>query len=92
MDGEDQGFIRIHTRRGSDRILGATIVASHAGEMISELTLAMVHGVGLGKLLDVIHPYPTQAEGIKRAAGAWVRTRLTPLTAGALRRWMALRR
>ena len=91
-DGEDEGFVKIHTEKGKDRIAGATIVAAHAGEMISELTLAMVHGVGLGKLLDVIHPYPTQAEGIKRAAGAWVRTRLTPLAAGALRRWMALRR
>jgi len=91
-DGEDEGFVKIHTEKGKDRIAGATIVAAHAGEMISELTLAMVHGVGLGKLLDVIHPYPTQAEGIKRAAGAWVRTRLTPLAASALRRWMALRR
>jgi len=91
-DGEDDGFVEVHTEKGKDRITGATIVASHAGEMIGELTLAMVHGVGLGKLLDVIHPYPTQAEGIKRAAGARVRTRLTPLAAGALRRWMALRR
>ena len=60
--------------------------------MLSELTLAMVHGVGLDKLFDVIHPYPTQAEGIKRAAGARLRTRLTPLAAGALRRWLAIRR
>jgi len=52
----------------------------------------MVHGVGLDKLFDVIHPYPTQAEGIKRAAGARLRTRLTPLAAGALRRWLAIRR
>lgn len=91
-DGEDEGFVEICTEKGKDRIAGATIVSSHAGEMISELTLAMTQGVGLGKLLDVIHPYPTQAEGIKRAAGAWVRTRLTPLAAGALRRWMALQR
>ncbi|HJO22116.1 MAG: mercuric reductase [Myxococcota bacterium] len=91
-DGEDEGFVKIHTERGKDRIRGATIVASHAGEMLSELTLAMVHGVGLDKLFDVIHPYPTQAEGIKRAAGARLRTRLTPLAAGALRRWLAIRR
>jgi pyruvate/2-oxoglutarate dehydrogenase complex dihydrolipoamide dehydrogenase (E3) component len=67
-DGEEEGFVKIVTKRGKDEILGATIVASHAGEMISEITLAMVGGLGLGKILDVIHPYPTQAEGIKRAA------------------------
>jgi pyruvate/2-oxoglutarate dehydrogenase complex dihydrolipoamide dehydrogenase (E3) component len=91
-DGEDQGFVKIHTRKGSDRILGATIVASHAGEMISEVTLAMVGKLGLGTILNTIHPYPTQAEGIKRAAGAWVRTRMTPLASRLLRIWMRLRR
>ena len=91
-DGDEDGFVKIHTEKGKDRITGATIVASHAGEMLSELTLAMTQDVGLGKLLDVIHPYPTQAQGIQRAAGAWVRTRLTPLASGALRRWMAIRR
>jgi pyruvate/2-oxoglutarate dehydrogenase complex dihydrolipoamide dehydrogenase (E3) component len=91
-DGEDEGFVKIHTRKGSDRILGATIVASHAGEMISEVTLAMVGKLGLGTILNTIHPYPTQAEGIKRAAGAWVRTRMTPLASRLLRIWMRLRR
>ena len=91
-DGEDEGFVKIHVKKGSDRILGATIVAAHAGEMISEVTLAMVGKLGLGTFLNVIHPYPTQAEGIKRAAGAWVRTRATPLVMGILGRWMALRR
>ena len=76
--GEEEGFVKLHVKRGGDRILGATIVASHAGEMISEVTLAIVGKLGLGKLLGVIHPYPTQAEGIKRVAGAWVRTRATP--------------
>jgi pyruvate/2-oxoglutarate dehydrogenase complex dihydrolipoamide dehydrogenase (E3) component len=90
-DGEEQGFLEVHVRRGSDRIVGATIVASHAGEMLSEITLAMVGRLGLGALLDVIHPYPTQAEAIKRAAGAWVRTRLTPLARGLLRLLLALR-
>jgi pyruvate/2-oxoglutarate dehydrogenase complex dihydrolipoamide dehydrogenase (E3) component len=91
-DGEADGFVKIHTARGKDKILGATIVASHAGEMISEVTLAMVGKLGLGAILNTIHPYPTQAEGIKRAAGLWVRTRLSPFTAGLLRRFMALRR
>jgi len=79
-------------KAGGDRILGATIVASHAGEMISEITLAMVGKLGLGTILETIHPYPTQAEGIKRAAGAHARTRLTPLAARLLRGWMAWRR
>ena len=67
-------------------------MAAHAGEMISEVTLAMVGKLGLSTILNTIHPYPTQAEAIKRAAGAWVRTRLSPFAASALRRWMALRR
>ncbi len=91
-DGEDEGFVKIHTARGKDQILGATIVAAHAGEMISEVTLAMVGKLGLGTILNTIHPYPTQAEGIKRAAGLWVRTRLSPFTSALLRRFMAFRR
>ena len=59
--------------------------------MLSALTLAMVSGLGLGKFLEVIHPYPTQAEGIKRAAGLWVRTRLTPTAKLALRLLKTLR-
>jgi pyruvate/2-oxoglutarate dehydrogenase complex dihydrolipoamide dehydrogenase (E3) component len=91
-DGEEDGFVKIHTRRGGDRILGATIVASHAGELISELTLAIARRIGLGALLGVIHPYPTQAEGIRRAAAAQARSRLTPRVAKLLDRWMKLRR
>ena len=92
LDGDAEGFVRVHVRRGKDEILGATIVAAHAGEMISEVTLAMVNGLGLGRFLDVIHPYPTQAEGIKRAAGLWVRTRLTPRAKTALKLLMSLKR
>lgn len=77
-DGEEDGFVKIHVRRGSDQILGATIVARHAGEMIGELALAMVAKVGLGTLASVIHPYPTQAEAIRKAGDAYNRTRLTP--------------
>ncbi len=91
-DGEDEGFVRVHVRKGGDQIVGATIVASHAGEMISEVTLAIVAKLGLGRFLDVIHPYPTQAEGIKRAAGLYTRTRATPTVKKWLARWMALRR
>ncbi|MEM7409060.1 MAG: mercuric reductase [Myxococcota bacterium] len=91
-DGEDEGFVKIHTKKGSDQILGATIVASHAGEMISEITLAIVGKLGLGKILEVIHPYPTQAEGIKRAAGLYTRQRATPTVVKWLSRWMAFQR
>ncbi len=78
LDGDDQGFLRVHLARGSDRILGATLVADHAGEMISELTAAMVNRIGLGGLGKTIHPYPTQAEAIRKAADAYRRGRLTP--------------
>jgi pyruvate/2-oxoglutarate dehydrogenase complex dihydrolipoamide dehydrogenase (E3) component len=91
-EGEEAGFVKILVAHGKDEILGATIVAAHAGELVSELTLAMVSKVGLGKLLNVIHPYPTQAEAIKRAAGAYTRTRMTPMLAKLLERWMAFRR
>ena len=79
-DGETTGFLKIIHRHGSDEILGATIVASHAGEMISEITTAMVNQIGLSKLSSVIHPYPTQADCIKKAADAYRRTLLTPRT------------
>jgi pyruvate/2-oxoglutarate dehydrogenase complex dihydrolipoamide dehydrogenase (E3) component len=78
IDGEAQGFLKILHPQGSDKILGATIVASHAGEMISEITTAIVHNIGLSKLSSVIHPYPTQAEAIKKAADAYRRKLLTP--------------
>jgi pyruvate/2-oxoglutarate dehydrogenase complex dihydrolipoamide dehydrogenase (E3) component len=77
-DGEESGFVKIHHKKSSDEIMGATIVARHAGEMISEVTTAIVGKVGLSKLSSAIHPYPTQAEGIKKAADAYRRTLLTP--------------
>ncbi len=78
LDGEDEGFLKVHYTGRKGTILGATIVARHAGEMISEITLAMVAGAGLGTIARTIHPYPTQAEAIKRAGDAYNRTRLTP--------------
>ena len=79
-DQEESGFLKIHHKKGSDQILGATIVANHAGEMISEITTAIVHQIGLSKLSSVIHPYPTQAEAIKKAADGYRKTLLTPKT------------
>ena len=80
LDGAPEGLLRLHYRRGSDRILGATLVSEHAGETIGELVVAIQHGVGLARLAETIHPYPTQAEVVKRAADAWRRTKLTPWT------------
>ena len=89
LEGDADGFVKIHTKAGKDTILGATIVTRHAGEMISELTLAMVGGLGLGTLARTIHTYPTQAEAIKRAADAYNRTRLTPRVKSLFTRWLA---
>lgn len=91
-DGEEAGFVKIHVKKGSDRIVGATIVARHAGEIISEITTAMVGGVGLKTLAQVIHPYPTQAEAIRKVADAYNRTRLTPTVKGLFSRWFAFNR
>jgi pyruvate/2-oxoglutarate dehydrogenase complex dihydrolipoamide dehydrogenase (E3) component len=89
LDGEAEGFVKVHVRAGTDRIVGATIVARHAGEMLPELTLAIAHGIGLGKIASVIHPYPTQAEAIRKLGDAYNRTRLTPLVKRLLRAWLA---
>src|SRR5262249_21312284 len=77
LDGEEDGFARVHVKKGTDQILGATIVAAHAGEMISEITVLMKAGKGLGTITGTIHPYPTQAEVIKKVANAWRKTTFT---------------
>ncbi|MCB1008577.1 MAG: mercuric reductase [Acidobacteria bacterium] len=78
VEGGTRGFLRLHHRRGKGEILGATLVSEHAGETIGELVAAIQHGIGLGELAATLHPYPTQAEVVKRAADAWNRKRLTP--------------
>jgi len=78
LDGDEEGFVRVHLKKGSDKILGATIVARHAGDMISEISTLMNAGKGLACLARTIHPYPTQAEALKKVADAYSRTRLTP--------------
>jgi len=88
-DGEEEGFVKVHVKKGTGRILGATIVARHAGEMLNEITLAMVGGLGLGTLANVIHPYPTQAEAIRKTADAYNRTRLTPRVKRVFQSWLA---
>jgi pyruvate/2-oxoglutarate dehydrogenase complex dihydrolipoamide dehydrogenase (E3) component len=89
LDGEEEGFVKIHVREGTDTILGATIVARHAGEMINEISLAMVAGIGLKTVSQVIHSYPTQAEAIRKAGDAYTRTRLTPFLKALSSRWLA---
>lgn len=91
-DGEDLGFVKVMVKKGTDRILGATIVSAHAGEMISEITTAMATGTGLGKLAGVIHPYPTQADAIRRVANLYNKTRLTPAVARILKWWLKFQR
>jgi pyruvate/2-oxoglutarate dehydrogenase complex dihydrolipoamide dehydrogenase (E3) component len=92
VDGETEGFVKIHVKKGTDQILGATIVGSHAGDMISEITVAMQAGMGLGKLANVIHPYPTAAEAIRQCGDAYNRSRLTPTVKKVFNRLMAFKR
>ena len=87
VDDETDGFVRVHHERG--RLRGCTIVAPHAGEMIGEIAYAMTHKGTLSALSSTIHPYPTQAEAIKRLGDAYNRTRLTPFTRWLLRRVLA---
>jgi pyruvate/2-oxoglutarate dehydrogenase complex dihydrolipoamide dehydrogenase (E3) component/uncharacterized membrane protein YdjX (TVP38/TMEM64 family) len=72
-DGHRQGFVKVLTPPGKDKILGATIVGEHAGELLAEFTLAMRHNLGLNKILGTIHAYPTLMEGNKYVAGEWKR-------------------
>ncbi|MBL8280271.1 MAG: FAD-dependent oxidoreductase [Pelomonas sp.] len=72
-DDAAHGFVKVLTAPGSDKILGATIVGYHAGEMLAEFVLAMKHGLGLNKILGTIHAYPTWVEANKYAAGSWKR-------------------
>ena len=91
LEGEETGFARAFTdRRG--RILGATVVGRHAGEIIGPLSMAMTHEWTLNHLQQVIFPYPSRMDILKRLAGAWSRTRLTPTVATILRAWLAWRR
>ena len=88
-EGEEEGFVKVLVKKGTDQILGATIVARHAGEMISEISVAMAAKMGLGRLASVIHPYPTQAEAVRQLGDAYNRTRLTPTVKKLFARWLA---
>jgi pyruvate/2-oxoglutarate dehydrogenase complex dihydrolipoamide dehydrogenase (E3) component/uncharacterized membrane protein YdjX (TVP38/TMEM64 family) len=86
------GFIKVLTVPGKDRILGATIVGQHAGEMLAEFVLAMRHGLGLEKILGTIHAYPTWAEANKYAAGNWKKAHAPERVLGWLAHYHAWRR
>lgn len=89
LQGETAGFVKVHLQAGTDKILGATIVAEHAGEMIGELTLAMKAGIGLKTIGSTIHPYPTVAEAIRKLGDQYNRTRLTPFVKSLFQWWLA---
>jgi pyruvate/2-oxoglutarate dehydrogenase complex dihydrolipoamide dehydrogenase (E3) component/uncharacterized membrane protein YdjX (TVP38/TMEM64 family) len=92
LDGEEEGFARVHYDKKSGRILGGTLVARHAGEMINELTLAMVAKQKLGILSSTIHSYPTQAEVLRKIGDAYMRTKLTSTVKKLFEKWLAWRR
>lgn len=92
LEGETDGFLKVHVKKGTDKILGATMVSRHAGESISEITLAMNSDAGLASVAKTIHPYPTQTEAIKKAADAYSRTRLTPMVKNIFEKLLAWRR
>lgn len=89
LDGQEKGFAKVHVRAGTDRIVGATIVAAHAGDLISEISVAMAGGIGLKTLAGAIHPYPTQAEAIRKLGDQYNRSRLTPRVQSLLESWLS---
>lgn len=90
--GREEGFVKIHALKGSGKIVGATIVSEHAGDLISEIAVAMRAGMGLGTLASVIHPYPTLAEAIRHCGDQFNRTKLTPGIARILKSWLKWQR
>ncbi len=92
LDGQSEGLAKVHCARGKGTILGATIVAAHAGDLICEVALAMTSGIGLSGIGRTIHPYPTQAEVLRKLGDQYARARLTPLVASLMRKWLRWRR
>ena len=92
LDGETDGYVRLYMSRRDGRLVGATVVAAHAGESIGEAVLAMKQNLKVGDLSGVIHPYPTQADALKRAADLQFRSRLKPWMQRLLERYFIYRR
>ena len=91
-DEAAHGHVKVLVTPGKDRILGATIVGAHAGELLAEFTLAMKHGLGLNKILGTIHPYPTWSEAAKYTAGEWKRAHVPEKLLGWVARYHAWER
>ena len=89
LEGETEGFVKIHTKKGTDRIVGGTIVSAYAGELIGAVSLAMTNGVGLGSIANTIHPYPTRMEALRKVGDLYNRKRLTPRVKTIMERWLA---
>jgi pyruvate/2-oxoglutarate dehydrogenase complex dihydrolipoamide dehydrogenase (E3) component len=89
LEGESEGFVRVHVAKGKDRILGATIVAANAGDLIGTLSLAMTRRIGLGAIASTIQPYPTQGEAIRKVGDQYNRTKLTPTVKRLFGSWLA---
>ncbi len=92
LDGESDGFARVHYDAKTGKILGGTIVARHAGEMLGELTLAITARQSVGVLSSTIHSYPTQAEALRKIGDAYMRTKLTPTVKKVFAKWLEWRR
>jgi pyruvate/2-oxoglutarate dehydrogenase complex dihydrolipoamide dehydrogenase (E3) component len=92
LDGETEGFAKVHVKKGKDTILGATVVARHAGDLIGLYTTAITHGLGLRALSSVIQPYPTQAEAVRKTGDQYNRTRLTPTLKRLMNLWLRWQR
>ena len=69
---QDDGFVKVYVREGSDSIIGATIVAARASEMINEMSVIMSAGIGMRQLANIVHAYPAQSDAIRLAASAYV--------------------
>lgn len=89
LEGRTDGFVRVHVRKGTDRIVGATVVAENAGDLISEISLAMTSGLGLARIAGTIHPYPTRAEAIRQVGDIYNRRRLTQLVKWLFGKWLS---
>ena len=89
LDGATVGFVTVHVRRGTDRIVGAAVVGKNAGELIGTIALAMASGLGVKDFSEAVFPYPTLGEALRKLGDAYNRTRLTPGVRWLLARWFA---
>jgi len=89
LDGDVRGFVKIHVKAGSPRVLGATVVGRDAGDLLAPIVQAMTTGQGMKALQPTIRAYPTRGDAVKKAADAWMRVKLTPFVKGLLGRWLS---